>query len=311
MSITSLWSAYGWLLSSTCIHQPETYDIGEHKPQLLSLPDELLVDILVQLNCSTIFQARATCRRIHQLSESRHLWLRVVHRLQLEQGLAPPEQDVSTYGIRELERWVWRRTTALSRATTRPLVQPHVRLLNIEDDDELYLAEPYLLPGGRWLLLAHSVLGMLLYDLDHVEPIRKCLFNPLHFDESLGSGVQYHFWFDHSKPYLSFYVAGNTSNEDVTRTLIYAVWLEGKGPEATLTASLVAASRSPGKSGCYIEEFAFNKNYYIQISGGPVDSTYQYVKAYQLEKAPNNSYHRLAKPVAQITVPDDWPKVCR
>ncbi|KAJ3556469.1 hypothetical protein NP233_g11972 [Leucocoprinus birnbaumii] len=236
--------AYGWLLPSTCIHQPEIYDIEEHTPHLLSLPDELLVDILVQLNCSTIFQARA-----------------------LEQDLAPPEQDISRYGIRELERWAWRRTTALSRATARPLVQPHVRLLKIEDDDELYLAEPYLLPGGRWLLLAHPVLGMLLYDLDHVEPTH------------------------------------------VTRTLIYAVWLEGKGPESTLTASLVAPSCSPGRSVCYHEEFAFNKNYYIQISGVPLDSRYQHVKAYQLEKAPNSSYHRLAKPVAQITIPDDWGRL--
>lgn len=270
--------------------------------EFLSLPTELLVEVLAQLDYLSIFAVRMTCRKLSQITRSRHLWSRVISRLQLEHGLVPPEEGISNYSIEQLENWTLRRSTAHTVLESQQPAEPHIRRLDLrtQDIDDFVVPVPYLLPGGQWFLLAHSTSRMLVYDLDSVDPARKYLFNPLDFDEKLASEyVRYTFWFDYSSPCFTFYVAGNTFNKDNARSFIYSVQLSGHGASATPTASFVAAFRSYARKGWYMGRFALNKRYYVEVRRDPSDRKNQDILAYEFQYASGSSDYCSIKPAAQ------------
>ncbi|KAF5351200.1 hypothetical protein D9756_008361 [Leucocoprinus leucothites] len=313
MSLFSPWNLYRWFISSHLARQniPRDLCCPRHVNAFLSLPNELLVDVLARLDYSSIFAVRMTCKKLYQITLSPHLWFGVIGRLQLECGIVPPEEGMSKYSAKGLEDWVSRRSMAYAALNSQKLAQPHVRLIDLKtrDIDNLVIPEPYLLPGGRWFLLAHSTSRMLVYDLDSVAPIRKCLFNPLDFDKKLVSEyVRYAFWFDHSSPRFSFYVAGNAFDADNARSFIYAVQLSGHGANATLTASFVAAFHSSSRKDWYLGRFALNKRYYIEVRGDPNDSKVQSILAYEFQHAPGSGGYCSIKPAAQTCFVGD--RIC-
>ncbi|KAF5351168.1 hypothetical protein D9756_008347 [Leucocoprinus leucothites] len=313
MSFFSPWNLYQWLIAQSLVRKnnSRTSYIRSRAHELLSLPDELLVDILTRLDCPDIYSARVACKKLYQITKSRHLWFGVIRRLQLERGLVPPEEGISQYSAEQLEDWTLRRSTPRATLESQHQVQPHARLIDLrtQDIDDFVAPLTYLLPGGRWFLLAHSSSRTLVYDLDSTNAARKCLFNVSDFDKDLTSEyIRHTLWFDYSNPCLSFYVAASPFNKNNARSIIYAVQLSGKGANATLIASFVAAFRSSGQKGWYLGQLALNKRYYVEVRRDPNNRKIQDVLAYEFQHASGSNGYCSIKPAAQTRFVGD--RIC-
>ncbi|KAJ3559985.1 hypothetical protein NP233_g11126 [Leucocoprinus birnbaumii] len=283
MSLFSLWGIYSWLTSPNDNQHTCPRIFQSQVPVFLSLPNELLVDILAWSDCASIFSARMTCSKLCKITKSRHLWLKVISRLQQERGLVGPEGGVSRYDVKELESWTQRRFAAAAALEFETEPRPSVRRIKLRTDDlgDFCIPQPYLLPGGRWFLVAHQSSRMLAYDLDCANPIRRTLFNPVDFDKTLASEyVRQTLWFDHSRPLNPLYVAANAFTRKRTRTIIYTIELEGHGTNAKLSASFVSAFHSHGRKDCR------------------EDQRNQEIHAYDFQQACGSKGYRSIKPAA-------------
>jgi hypothetical protein len=138
--------------------------------------------------------------------------------------LLPLEEGTSSYSVEELEKWTWQRGMAQDVLDSKLQARLSSRFVDYGD---LYIDSPraplpYLLPGGRWFLIAQPSASMYAFDLDSIKPYPKFLFNPLDFDPELESEfIRYTYWVDHLNPCLSFYVAANAYNKGQSSPVIF------------------------------------------------------------------------------------------
>lgn len=164
-----------------------------------------------QLSCTP--ESIQTCKALHFATRSRQLWYEVLAKLEEDYHLNPPEEELNNYTIEELEHWISVRSRAQGmwagsiqpRSQKRPIV-PH--------PDSKHPCAKYwkILPGGRWLLTAHTqALMIYMLDLDSTDPQPRLLFDARDLDQRTDGGhhkVNHFIWIDRSKPRLSFRIAG-------------------------------------------------------------------------------------------------------
>ncbi|KAF9442608.1 hypothetical protein P691DRAFT_810342, partial [Macrolepiota fuliginosa MF-IS2] len=236
------------------------------KPLLVSLPPEILDEILSYLGVESLLSLRQTCRTLQKATSSRHIWLHLVRTLLSQSNVSRLEEPLDSYTGKELEDWILRRCR-VQRAWNSPNLRFTQRTM------QGLISPPILLPGGRWLLSMHEGGRLHATDLDAgvLEP--KMLIEVEEFIE--GSNISdfpstFEVWVDPRATSLSCRVAlfktGLFSESDGgtrhTRFHIYQMRLEGHGSDARLVAEpyQVFGGLYPGK----IMSAALDDCYFIQ-----------------------------------------------
>ncbi|KAF8178434.1 hypothetical protein BJ912DRAFT_984102 [Pholiota molesta] len=231
------------------------------RSELENIPTEILVEIFAYMGWRDVLMCRLTCKRLHEVSTARPLWVSFFHRLSAE--LMPPpilERPVGTYTGEELEHIVLRRISSEVRWTSeRP---PTVRNVPITIDHQARDCT-LLLEGGRWLLLTSPQRGsgrVYAYDLNSPfsqEP--QCII-----DLGKTSGGARKTWrmaadVDSSESQLTFNFclvphttfepfSFSEKNDDPSMPLadihIYRLTLNGHGSDAVLVADKIKTLRN-------------------------------------------------------------------
>ncbi|KAF9480916.1 hypothetical protein BDN70DRAFT_920158 [Pholiota conissans] len=135
--------------------------------ELLTFPNELLVEILGHLSWRNILVVRRTCKLLFDVSKSRAIWVSLFLRFSRE-GTVPPVLDrpLKRYTVAELENIVLKRISSEVRWAHSE--KPHEWKFRAQypSDEDCVL----LLDGGRWLLAMFQENAkwgrVYVYDLD-------------------------------------------------------------------------------------------------------------------------------------------------
>ncbi|KAJ3500062.1 hypothetical protein NLJ89_g9957 [Agrocybe chaxingu] len=144
---------------------------------LLDLPLEIKLEILKKLEWKDILLVRQTCRQLAEVTRERPIWLCLFSKHLLS---TPPyrlrlERPIVEYSSVELENIVLRWHRAEIGWTSDGRMPFRERELQIDDDIHRAL---YLVPGGRWLLVATRKGTVDYYDLDTPNPSPRVLVPP-------------------------------------------------------------------------------------------------------------------------------------
>ncbi|KAF9442604.1 hypothetical protein P691DRAFT_779311 [Macrolepiota fuliginosa MF-IS2] len=210
------------------------------KAYLISLPPEILDEILSYLGVESLLSLRQTCRALRKATSSRHIWLHLAKTFLSRSNTSRLEEPLDSYTGKELEDWTLRRCRVQSAWSS-----PNLRFTRRTMQG--LISPPTLLPGGRWLLSIHEGGRLLATDLDARVLESKTLVEVGEFIE--GSSISdfpgaFEVWVDPRAAYLSCRIAlfktGFLSELDggTTRTRfhIYQMRLEGHGSDAQLVA---------------------------------------------------------------------------
>ncbi|KAF4621452.1 hypothetical protein D9613_000057 [Agrocybe pediades] len=140
------------------------------KPNLTTIPSEIVIEILQHVDVLTILQIRQTCRHLYELSTARLIWVNLLQECEhLFPGNVTLEKPLDMYSSEELERVVlvvesaelgWR--TSDGCPSRQRSIAVDARLGHSSD----YYKHAYLVPGGRWLLVFQAEGEISYYDLD-------------------------------------------------------------------------------------------------------------------------------------------------
>ncbi|TFK72870.1 hypothetical protein BDN72DRAFT_876262 [Pluteus cervinus] len=142
--------------------------------KLLSLPTELLTEVMINLSWLSVLHARRTCRRLQDVSKSSVVWRHLVR--QESRYLLRLEQPVESYSSDELEYILLRRKNAevrYERAANGSGLELRQRTLPVSTLS--YLDCVRLVPGGRWLLISTRHGSVKYYDLSTQDHIGRIL----------------------------------------------------------------------------------------------------------------------------------------
>lgn len=194
---------------------------GSH---LLSLPPEILLDILQYLDYRALIHARQvyrfsplggknsdnlhilqTCKALSGITNSQQFWAALAHDLCSKPGIGKLMYPLGNYSTAGLMRWTLRRLRARDRWASDDPSQPlRFRSWTIDGGPVLYRAE--LFRGGRWLFTMRLDGTAHIWDLERESPRPQFLFDtpPL---SSEGPLTRFCIWVDETKSELSFRVA--------------------------------------------------------------------------------------------------------
>ncbi|TFK64614.1 hypothetical protein BDN72DRAFT_901438, partial [Pluteus cervinus] len=135
----------------------------ESENQLFWLPDELLLEIAMELLWRDILSWRQTCKRLWDITKSSDIWRSLVDKESRQTFWL--ELPIKFYTSEELEHHFLRRKSAEARyeKAEKNLVLSQ-RTLPIKM--ALPLDSAFLVPGGRWLLISTSRGSVNYYDLN-------------------------------------------------------------------------------------------------------------------------------------------------
>ncbi|KDR70089.1 hypothetical protein GALMADRAFT_214832 [Galerina marginata CBS 339.88] len=213
---------------------------------LITLPPEVIVEILKHMDWKTILRALQTCNKLFEVSKTRSIWVTLFNRC-TETLLYPPRlvQPIHHYSTAELENLLVRGLS--SKVGWNSYRPPTERLTK---DDILGTAGKVLLEGGRWLLTCGNNIDggehVHFYDLDS-NP-QSLLLSKL-FKVELPStklDLQLHNIISQAIPRVgsSFHVVVHSRSWSafggtLMGCTIYHIQQQGHGPQATLVANLL------------------------------------------------------------------------
>ncbi|KJA23528.1 hypothetical protein HYPSUDRAFT_39711 [Hypholoma sublateritium FD-334 SS-4] len=171
--------------------------------RLVSLPVELLTEVLRSLTWRDLLCLRATCKYLSDATKTRSVWAHLVDQ-HVSSKLRPPllERPLSMHTAEELERlllvWTsadigWERDDGRAARERSILVEPAEYL--------------HLIQGGRWLLVTTDIGQVTYYDLDAeviegVQLIPQQIHKPFDLNQ-----IMMDIDIDSSSPTLSFRIA--------------------------------------------------------------------------------------------------------
>ncbi|KXN84645.1 hypothetical protein AN958_12245 [Leucoagaricus sp. SymC.cos] len=135
-----------------------------------SIPTEILINIIAELDWRDVLNIRQTCKRLHNASKAKSIWERLFERHTQRQPkpFAVLERPFTMYSSFELEQWFtrWKRGEIICQDHSLPL-RPGLPQKRIAGDSEP--SSTYLL-RGRWFLTCETFGGFVNYfDLDPPE----------------------------------------------------------------------------------------------------------------------------------------------
>ncbi|KXN82256.1 hypothetical protein AN958_02806 [Leucoagaricus sp. SymC.cos] len=309
-TITWLWEFLLDLISNLCslfLQRDESGDTRPTKkpaPTLVSLPNELLIEIVACLELIDIAALRRCCKRLRTITKSRGVWGQAIRRLCKYRLLAPPEEGLRWLTTEALERWVIRREHAQQvwSGKRKPHLNTRVVDHHIPDPELGFYTFYCLLPGGRWLFVGYPLSYTCVFDLDSASPKPQFLFDPTHLDPGIATNrdfVTYAFWDDRSSSQISR-VAGSVKTHHAGRSFVYDLKVACPSPGTTALAVLFATFQkhpTPWRS----QENALNRQYLVEVLVDPQDitSTREIAVYYYLD-ACGDDQNTLLNPVARI-----------
>ncbi|TFK72853.1 hypothetical protein BDN72DRAFT_855220 [Pluteus cervinus] len=142
--------------------------------KLLSLPTELLTEVMKNMTWKSVMRARKTCRRLQDVSKSLAVWRHLVR--QEPRFSLCLEQPIEAYSSDELEYFLLRRKkteVGYERAANGSGFELRRRILPVSTNSTYDCAR--LVPGGRWLLISTRHGSVKYYDLSTQDPTGRLL----------------------------------------------------------------------------------------------------------------------------------------
>ncbi|KAF4610707.1 hypothetical protein D9613_007291 [Agrocybe pediades] len=143
-----------------------------------TLPMEISIAILEQVDFWDILRFRRTCKTFHEITKAKALWIHLFRECErLSPGALVLEKPLHMYSSSELERVVvvwkstevgWRTSDGIpSRHRTIPITctSPSCKSFGHSGKQHGY-SSAYLVPGGRWLITLHPEGGISYHDLE-------------------------------------------------------------------------------------------------------------------------------------------------
>ncbi|KAF4610706.1 hypothetical protein D9613_007290 [Agrocybe pediades] len=142
-----------------------------------TLPMEIFIAILEQVDFWDTLRFRRTCKTFHEITKAKAIWIHLFRECKrLSPGALVLEKPLHMYSSNELERVVvvWKSTevgwrssdTNPSRHRTIPITCTSPSCGSIHCSTKHSYSGVYLVPGGRWLITFHPEGGMSYYDLE-------------------------------------------------------------------------------------------------------------------------------------------------
>ncbi|KAF9523419.1 hypothetical protein CPB83DRAFT_839727 [Crepidotus variabilis] len=136
-------------------------------PSLVSLPPELLIEMLKELGWRDVLTVRQTCRALDKVSRTKSVWKHFLDVQATEQAVpwGGLEKPVELYQAAEIERLVLR-WQSVNASLDQEQRQPHHET---RFDPLFPIQQIHLLRGGRWILLRDPEGGIHYCDLEAPE----------------------------------------------------------------------------------------------------------------------------------------------
>ncbi|KAJ3572612.1 hypothetical protein NP233_g2967 [Leucocoprinus birnbaumii] len=147
-------------------------ELGSPKPTLLSLPPEILEEILFCCDAKGLTSARSSCRKMYCIAKSRHFWERLLRSIQPLPCKNSLYRWPTEYNDRQTERRALRSLHVYENwAMEKPLSfrQELFKFLM----GELDIVQAEILPGARWLITSNEIGEHHIHDLCSPSPITK------------------------------------------------------------------------------------------------------------------------------------------
>ncbi|KZP21365.1 hypothetical protein FIBSPDRAFT_509838 [Athelia psychrophila] len=143
---------------------------------LLSLPMELLEEVVKNLGWLELLRVRITCKTLNDISKIRSVRVHLIKRAQAcDPYHTPMDRAVEHYTPDELEDWAMRRLALVDRwpptCAQQSFRQRSAYLTNGAE-------QTILLPGGRWLVSSLKEGGLVVTDLDSPEMRHQSIWEP-------------------------------------------------------------------------------------------------------------------------------------
>ncbi|PPQ85643.1 hypothetical protein CVT25_012765, partial [Psilocybe cyanescens] len=182
---------------------------GKTSSTLITLPVELLAEILKLLAWRDILQVRGACRFLAEATKTRYVWVHLVNEHILANPLPPRlERPIEMHSSQELEHLLllWKSADLGLEANTFHPARERTFFGVKTSYDSARDKSIHLTKGGRWLLVAEQTAAVTYYDLD-AESISgvRLIPNQMEFDDS--SRVMMTVDYDTYSPFLEFTIA--------------------------------------------------------------------------------------------------------
>ncbi|OCB87931.1 hypothetical protein A7U60_g4887 [Sanghuangporus baumii] len=127
--------------------------------KILSLPDELLVELISRCSLEDVLHLEATCRRLYRLCNSRQIWADLLRCLDIDCAPDVPPQvsmeSLSLVDLREKVKGAVMRCRAWKSPDKLRIFYDLVLQVPFPNDSDVH-SSARLLPGGRYLLVSNS-----------------------------------------------------------------------------------------------------------------------------------------------------------
>ncbi|KAF7972715.1 hypothetical protein HWV62_17168 [Athelia sp. TMB] len=270
------------------------------KTYLLSLPLELLEEVVKNLDWLELLRIRMTCKALHHISKTRGVRVQLVKRAQAcDPYHTPLDRAIERYTADELEDWAMRRLTQFEKWPPNcSQMSPRQRSFYPNRKAE----HSILLPGGRWLVSTLAFGGLVVTDLDAPEPSHQSIWEPREDDDKWPAmSLVYHI--DEEAPELTFNLVLDrcdpASDLDDVKVYFWRVSLSEDGTK--FTAQMV---NSFWTSGEYLwVDAALTNEYFVHISGG--GGGHHCVELFHWRETTSDTYYK-----SSLRVKSTSPPVC-
>ncbi|KAF4621119.1 hypothetical protein D9613_000046 [Agrocybe pediades] len=160
---------------------------GHEVTTITTLPVELLIEILKEVEFMDVLHIRQTCKSLVEVTTAKPIWTNLLWECERSSpGILTLEKPADLYSSKELEHLVlvWESTRIGWRtADDTPSRQRTIHLDQSSSYDSCpqgsrFYEAVYLVPGGRWLLVLYIGGGIAYYDLDSTQYEDKRILVP-------------------------------------------------------------------------------------------------------------------------------------
>ncbi|KZP27664.1 hypothetical protein FIBSPDRAFT_1039985 [Athelia psychrophila] len=235
---------------------------------LLSLPMELLEEVVKNLGWLELLRVRITCKTLYDISKIRSVRVHLVKRAQAcDPYHTPMDRAIEHHTADELEDWAMRRLVLVDqRPATCAQQSFRQRSAYLTNGVE----QTILLPGGRWLVSSLKEGGLVVSDLDSPEMRHQSIWEPQE-DVDKWPAFDLVYCVDEAATTLTFDLALHRSDSSVSsehgilvKLYFWRVYLSADG--MNFTAQLL---NSFWTSGSYpAASVTLTKEYFARIGGG-------------------------------------------
>ncbi|KZP21359.1 hypothetical protein FIBSPDRAFT_931761 [Athelia psychrophila] len=268
---------------------------------LLSLPMELLEEVVKNLGWLELLRVRMTCKTLHDISKIRSVRVHLIKRAQAcDPHHTPMDRAIEHYTGDELEDWAMRRLALVDQwppTCAQQSFKQRSAFLTYGAEQTI------LLPGGRWLVSSLEEGGLVVTDLDSPEMRHQSIWEPKE-DVDMWPAFGMVYCVDKAATTLTFDLAVHRSDSDVSsghgirvKLYFWRVHLseDGMNFTAQLLNSFWTSAEYPAAS------VTLTKEYFARIGGGR--GGFQCVEIFHWRKITSDTYSKASLYVVSPSQP--------